>query len=77
MKFLKLNTTFFSIFGVLIVLTSCKEKPASNSNTLAMSTSVSKTEALKKEAFARVYRLLVQWYRRNTSYNLNQADPGT
>tara|TARA_R110000764_G_scaffold5442_2_gene21619 strand:+ start:4383 stop:5330 length:948 start_codon:yes stop_codon:yes gene_type:complete len=76
MKFLKLNTTFFSIFGVLIVLTSCKEKPASNSNTLAMSTSVSKTEAPKKELSQ---EFKDYWYNGTaeiTSYNLEQARYG-
>ena len=76
MKFLKLNTTLFSIFGILIMLVSCNEKPASKSDTLAMSTSVLNTETPKKELSQ---EFKDYWYNGTaeiTSYNLEQARYG-
>ncbi|WP_324027618.1 septum formation inhibitor Maf [Maribacter sp. BPC-D8] len=76
MKLLKLNKAVYSIFGLVILLSSCKEKPESNSDTLAMSTTEIKTEAPKKELSQ---EFKDYWYNGTaeiTSYNLEQARYG-
>ncbi len=76
MKLLKLNKAVYNIFGLVILLSSCKEKPESNSDTLAMSTTEIKTEAPKKELSE---EFKDYWYNGTaeiTSYNLEQARYG-
>ncbi|MDO6473665.1 septum formation inhibitor Maf [Maribacter sp. 1_MG-2023] len=76
MKLLKLNKAVYSIFGLVILLSSCKEKLKNNSDTLAMSTTVIKTEAPKKELSQ---EFKDYWYNGSaeiTSYNLEQARYG-
>ena len=76
MKLLKLNKGFYSIFGLLILLSSCKEKPKSNSNTLAMSTTEIKTEAPKNELSQEFKEYWYNGTAEITSYNLEQARYG-
>ncbi|WP_299316867.1 septum formation inhibitor Maf [uncultured Maribacter sp.] len=76
MTLLKLNKAVYSIFGLVILLSSCKEKPKNNSDTLAMLTTEIKTEAPEKELSQ---EFKDYWYNGTaeiTSYNLEQARYG-
>lgn len=76
MKLLKLNKAVYSLFGLAILFTSCKEKPKTNSDTLAMLSTEIKTEAPKKELSQ---EFKDYWYNGKaeiTSYNLEQARYG-
>ncbi|WP_036158122.1 hypothetical protein [Maribacter forsetii] len=76
MKLLKLNKAVYSLFGLAILFTSCKEKPKTNSDTLAMLSTEIKKEAPKKELSQ---EFKDYWYNGTaeiTSYNLEQARYG-
>ncbi|WP_423999582.1 septum formation inhibitor Maf [Maribacter sp. IgM3_T14_3] len=76
MKNLKLNTALYSVFALLILFTSCKEKPQDTSKTLAMTTAEVDTELPKKQLSEEFKKY---WYNGNaeiTSYNLEQARYG-
>ena len=76
MKSFKLNSSFYGIFGIVLLLTSCKEKIASTSNTSAM-------DIVQKETKAPYEKLSKDfkdyWYNGTaeiTSYSLEQARYG-
>lgn len=76
MKLLKLNKAVYSIFGLVIFISSCKEKPENNSETLALSNTETKAKAPKKELSQ---EFKDYWYNGTaeiTSYNLEQARYG-
>lgn len=76
MKNLKLNTAFYSIFALLILFTSCKEKPQDTSKTLAMSTAGVDKELPKKQLSEEFKKYWYNGTAEITSYNLEQARYG-
>jgi len=76
MKLLKLNKVFYSIFGILLLFSSCKENPENNSDTLAQAATKINVEASKKQL---LQEFKDYWYNGTaeiTSYNLEQARYG-
>ncbi|WP_143744188.1 septum formation inhibitor Maf [Maribacter ulvicola] len=76
MRLLKLNSVIYSIFAIAILLTSCKERSKSNSNTIAMGNTVTNVPTPKKQLSQ---EFKDYWYNGNaeiTSYHLEQARYG-
>lgn len=76
MKNLKLNTALYSVFALLILFTSCKEKPQDTSKTLAMTTAEVDTELPKKQLSEEFKKYWYNGTAEITSYNLEQARYG-
>ncbi|MDP5061004.1 MAG: septum formation inhibitor Maf [Maribacter sp.] len=76
MKNLKLNTALYSVFALLILSTSCKEKLQDSSKTLAMTTAEVDTELPKKQLSEEFKKYWYNGTAEITSYNLEQARYG-
>lgn len=75
-KQLKPTTFFYSIFGVLLIFSSCKEKSEKNSDTLAMATTTPVVEVPKKQLSEEFKEYWYNGTAEITSYKLEQARYG-
>ncbi|APA65772.1 septum formation inhibitor Maf [Maribacter sp. 1_2014MBL_MicDiv] len=75
-KQLKPTTFFYSIFGVLLIFSSCKEKSEKNSDTIAMATTTPAVEVTKKQLSEEFKKYWYNGTAEITSYKLEQARYG-
>ncbi|WP_291964580.1 septum formation inhibitor Maf [Maribacter sp.] len=76
MKLLRLNTAFYSILSLVLLVTSCKDKPDTNSNVLAMA-NMDTAAIIPKKQLSQEFK--DYWYNGTaeiTSYKLEQARYG-
>ncbi|MDF4223154.1 septum formation inhibitor Maf [Maribacter sp. M208] len=76
MKLLRLNTAFYSILSLVLLVTSCKDKPDANSNVLAMA-NMGTAAITPKKQLSQEFK--DYWYNGTaeiTSYKLEQARYG-
>ena len=75
-RLLNLKTSVYSILGILLIFSSCKETPENNSDTLAMATTIKNVESPKKQLSEEFKEYWYNGTAEITSYTLEQARYG-